>query len=95
MSLISLGIHAVDVDLSQVHYLSGPIEVEGAEPGDLLKVEFLELGPLDGDEWGFTGTFAKENGGGERFTRTIMIHRRSRLPISYFAYQSPLCRIPH
>jgi formamidase len=33
-------------------------------PGDLLKVEFLNLGPLDGDEWGFTGTFAKENGGG-------------------------------
>jgi formamidase len=54
-----------NVDLSQVHYLSGPIEIEGAEPGDLLKVEFLELGPLDGDEWGFTGTFAKENGGGK------------------------------
>lgn len=53
-----------NVDLSQVHYLSGPIEVEGAEVGDLLKVEFCRLGPLDGDEWGFTGTFAKENGGG-------------------------------
>jgi acetamidase/formamidase len=53
-----------NVDLSQVHYLSGPIEVEGAQPGDLLKVEFLNLGPLDNDEWGFTGTFAKENGGG-------------------------------
>jgi formamidase len=49
-----------NVDLSQVHYLSGPIEVEGAEPGDLLKVEFLELGPLDGDEWGFTGTVRGE-----------------------------------
>jgi formamidase len=53
-----------NVDLSQVHYLSGPISVEGAQPGDLLKVEFLNLGPLDDDEWGFTGTFAKENGGG-------------------------------
>jgi formamidase len=53
-----------NVDLSQVHYLSGPIEVANAEPGDLLKVEFLDLGTLDGDEWGFTGTFAKENGGG-------------------------------
>jgi len=53
-----------NVDLSQVHYLSGPIEVPTAEPGDLLKVEFLDLGCLDGDEWGFTGTFAKENGGG-------------------------------
>ena len=53
-----------NVDLSQVHYLSGPIEVLGAEPGDLLKVELLNLGTLDGDEWGFTGSFAKENGGG-------------------------------
>lgn len=53
-----------NIDLTQVHYLSGPIAVENAEPGDLLKVEFLGLGPLDGDEWGFTGTFAKENGGG-------------------------------
>jgi len=33
-----------NVDLSQVHYLSGPINVNGAEPGDLLKVEFLNLG---------------------------------------------------
>ena len=40
-----------NVDLSQVHYLSGPITVEGAQPGDLLKVEFLNLGPLDYDEW--------------------------------------------
>jgi len=53
-----------NVDLSQVHYLSGPIKFENAEPGDLLKVEFVDLGPLEGDEWGFTGTFAKENGGG-------------------------------
>jgi len=53
-----------NVDLSQVHYLSGPIAIETAEPGDLLKVEILNLGCLDGDEWGFTGSFAKENGGG-------------------------------
>ena len=32
--------------------------------GDLLKVEFLNLSALDGDEWGFIGTFDKENGGG-------------------------------
>jgi hypothetical protein len=30
-----------NVDLSQVHYLSGPISVEGAQPGDLLKVCFI------------------------------------------------------
>eukprot|EP00416_Gambierdiscus_australes_P000827 CAMPEP_0171130534 /NCGR_PEP_ID=MMETSP0766_2-20121228/121076_1 /TAXON_ID=439317 /ORGANISM="Gambierdiscus australes, Strain CAWD 149" /LENGTH=440 /DNA_ID=CAMNT_0011593787 /DNA_START=3 /DNA_END=1325 /DNA_ORIENTATION=+ len=53
-----------NVDLTQVHYLSGPIAVEGAEPGDLLKVDLLNLGPLAGDEWGFTGTFHKDNGGG-------------------------------
>ena len=53
-----------NVDLSQVHYLTGPIAVEGAEPGDLLKVEFCNLGALAGDEWGFTGTFQGDNGGG-------------------------------
>lgn len=53
-----------NVDLSQVHYLTGPISVTGAAAGDLLKVEFLNLGALEGDEWGFTGTFHKDNGGG-------------------------------
>jgi hypothetical protein len=52
------------VDLTQVHYLSGPISIATAEPGDLLKVEILNLGPLAGDEWGFCGTFHKDNGGG-------------------------------
>ncbi|GKC33024.1 formamidase-like isoform X2, partial [Tanacetum coccineum] len=56
-------------DLSTVHYLSGPIRVvdkEGitAKPGDLLSVEICNLGPLPGDEWGFTGIFDRENGGG-------------------------------
>ncbi len=56
------------VDLTQVHYLSGPIRVEDkegkpAQPGDLLVVELCNLGPLPGDEWGFTGTFDRENGG--------------------------------
>jgi acetamidase/formamidase len=27
-------------------------------------VELCNLGPLPGDEWGFTGTFDRENGGG-------------------------------
>jgi acetamidase/formamidase len=33
-----------DLDLSIVHPLSGPIAVEGAQPGDLLVVDILELG---------------------------------------------------
>ncbi len=53
-----------DVDLTKVHYLSGPIGVEGAEPGDLLVVDILDVGTLAESEWGFTGLFAKENGGG-------------------------------
>jgi len=52
------------VDLTKVHYLSGPIGVEGAEPGDLLVVDILDVGVLPTSEWGFTGIFAKENGGG-------------------------------
>ncbi|MEM1210262.1 MAG: formamidase [Planctomycetota bacterium] len=52
------------VDLTKVHYLSGPIGVEGAQPGDLLKVDILDVGVLPDSQWGFTGLFAKENGGG-------------------------------
>jgi acetamidase/formamidase len=32
----------------QVHYLSGPIDVTGAQPGDLLVVEICEIQPLPG-----------------------------------------------
>ncbi|MDR5171753.1 acetamidase/formamidase family protein [Methylobacillus flagellatus] len=53
-----------DVDLLQVHYLSGPIGVEGAEPGDLMVVDILDVGTLQDQQWGFNGLFAKENGGG-------------------------------
>jgi formamidase len=52
------------VDLTKVHYLSGPIGVKGAEPGDLLQVDILDVGVLASSQWGFTGIFAKENGGG-------------------------------
>src|SRR5690606_40720790 len=34
------------VDLTKVHYLSGPIGVEGTEPGDLLQGEIVEVGVL-------------------------------------------------
>ena len=32
------------VDLDIVHVLSGPIRVEGAEPGDILVVDLLDIG---------------------------------------------------
>jgi formamidase len=53
-----------DVDLTKVHYLSGPFGVEGAEPGDLLVVDLLDIGYLEESSWGFTGIFARDNGGG-------------------------------
>ena len=53
-----------DIDLSIVHFLSGPIGVKGAEPGDLLVVDLLDVGPLKESLWGFNGFFSKKNGGG-------------------------------
>lgn len=55
-----------DMDLEPCHVLSGPIHVNGAEPGDVLVVDILDLGPPAGAEnqWGYTGIFSKQNGGG-------------------------------
>lgn len=53
-----------DVKLEVVHVLSGPIHVNGAKPGDILVVDLLDIGALPGDEWGFTGIFDRNNGGG-------------------------------
>ena len=53
-----------DVDLTQVHYLSGPFEIETADAGDILLVDIQDVQPLQDEPWGFTGVFAKENGGG-------------------------------
>lgn len=51
-------------DLSRVHYLSGPFEIEGAEPGDILVVEIQDVQPFQERPWGFTAVFDKKNGGG-------------------------------
>jgi formamidase len=55
-----------DIDLTPVHVLSGPIHINGAEPGDLLVVDILEVLPPagPGEQWGYTGIFSKQNGGG-------------------------------
>ncbi len=53
-----------NVELEQVHYLSGPIGVEGAEPGDLMVVDILDVGTFEESQWGFNALFARENGGG-------------------------------
>jgi formamidase len=53
-----------DIDLSIVHFLSGPVGVKGAEPGDLLVVDLLDIGTKADSQWGFNGFFSKQNGGG-------------------------------
>lgn len=61
----------LNAPLNEVHKLTGPIHVEGVKPGDLLVVDILDVGPipleegpLAGQGWGYTGIFAKSNGGG-------------------------------
>ena len=49
-----------DVDLTTVHFLSGPVGVKGAEPGDLLVVDILDIGAKEDSLWGFNGFFSKK-----------------------------------
>ncbi|RDI70485.1 acetamidase/formamidase family protein [Halopelagius longus] len=49
----------VNVDLDPVHPLTGPVRVEGAEPGDVLAVELLDF---EHKGWGFTGFLPGEMG---------------------------------
>ena len=51
-----------DIDLTRAHPLTGPFEIAGAEPGDLLVVDLLDITPVTAV--GFSGIFAKNNGGG-------------------------------
>ncbi len=37
---------SITLDLGGVHPLTGPVEVQGAEPGDILEVEVLDVSPL-------------------------------------------------
>ncbi|KAL1746454.1 Acetamidase/Formamidase [Schizophyllum fasciatum] len=53
-----------NVDLTKIHNLSGPVAVEGAEPGDCLVVDILDVTPFEKMPWGYTGIFELENGGG-------------------------------
>lgn len=32
-----------DIDLTRIHYLTGPFEIEGAQPGDVLLVEIMDV----------------------------------------------------
>ena len=51
-----------DCNLLPCHHLSGAVGVEGAEPGDILVVDILDIGFHRDYEWGYTGIFPTENG---------------------------------
>lgn len=51
-------------DLSVGHYLSGPIGIAGAEPGDILEVELLDIQPHPDMLWGHTAIMPEKIGGG-------------------------------
>ncbi|KAG6855767.1 hypothetical protein H0H87_011136 [Tephrocybe sp. NHM501043] len=53
-----------NVDLFKIHNLSGPIGVEGAEAGDCLVVDILDVNYFEKMPWGYTGIFELNNGGG-------------------------------
>ncbi|MEO6032112.1 MAG: formamidase [Burkholderiaceae bacterium] len=53
-----------DVNLAPCHHLSGPVGITGAQPGDLLVVDILDIGPFEDSEWGYTGIFSKPKFGG-------------------------------
>ena len=48
-----------DVSFDPVHPLTGPVAVEGADPGDVLEVQLLDL---EHEGWGFTNYFPSEMG---------------------------------
>lgn len=71
-----------NVDLTQIHYLSGPFDIETAEPGDVLLVEILDVQALRDAPWGFGGIFDRYNGGGfldeiypKPYAYTVELHR--------------------
>lgn len=45
-----------NIDLTRIHYLSGPFEIETAEPGDVLIVEIMDVQPHQEQPWGFVRT---------------------------------------
>src|SRR5215217_3182945 len=50
----SVGADVGQLNLNPVHPLSGPVYVRGAEPGDLLEVEIVEIEADPWEQWGYT-----------------------------------------
>ena len=66
--------HAADLlsaDLNLIHPLTGPVYVRGAEPGDLLEVNTLNIEPAP---WGFTVILPGFGFLRDLFTEPFMVH---------------------
>ncbi|RSH90503.1 hypothetical protein EHS25_001108 [Saitozyma podzolica] len=46
----------LDLDHDSDHHLSGPFFVPGAQPGDVLEIDVLEIRPFDSQPWGYCVT---------------------------------------
>ena len=58
---------------NRIHALTGPVFVEGAEPGDVLEIEILEVAHKG---WGWTSTIPGLGFLDQRFTEASLFHWR-------------------
>jgi len=67
------------IDRARIHALSGPIFVEGAEPGDVLQIDVLEVAHKG---WGWTSVIAGLGFLKERFAEPYLFHWRLESEVS-------------
>ncbi len=60
-----------NIDSGAVHPLTGPVMIKGANPGDLLEVEFLDIEP---EPWGFSAIMPGMGFLRDIFTDPFMVH---------------------
>ncbi|MFT4111715.1 acetamidase/formamidase family protein [Silvibacterium sp.] len=59
------------IDRTRIHALTGPVAIHGAEPGDVLEVDILEVRHLG---WGWTSIITGLGFLKERFTQPYLFH---------------------
>src|SRR4029077_21001120 len=84
-----------NIDLTRIHYLTGPFHIETAEPGDILLVEIQDIQPFQDQPWGFTGIFDRRNGGGFLDDLYPQAYVHSLLSTFPCHFQNPLKEIIH
>ena len=77
------------LDFSVIHPLTGPVAVVGAEPGDMLEVEILDVRPKD---WGWTGIVPGFGLLADDFPEPYLKVCRATMPTLSRAFAFPLSR---